>query len=170
MILYIVRHAIAAPVDASRQKPDSDRPLTSKGRRRMQQIAQGLRRLRAELDLILTSPYLRTQQTARILAKTFALGDEQLLSADDLAPTGDPGKLISDIRVNHSDVERIALVGHEPYASALISMLIAGDAGLSILLKRGGVCKLSMDSVRYGQCATLEWLLAPAQLVAIAGA
>jgi len=56
------------------------------------------------------------------------------------------------------------LVGHEPYLSELISVLIAGDAGAGIMLKKGGLCRLSATSLRFSRCATLEWLLTPAQL------
>jgi phosphohistidine phosphatase SixA len=53
------------------------------------------------------------------------------------------------------------LVGHEPYLSDLVSMLLTGHTGLPLNLKKGGLCKLSVTRVRYGRCATLEWLLAP---------
>ena len=66
MNLYIIRHAIA--VDAGTADfEDSQRPLTDKGRKKMRQIAKGLRSLGVEFDLILSSPYLRTQETAEIL-------------------------------------------------------------------------------------------------------
>jgi phosphohistidine phosphatase SixA len=59
------------------------------------------------------------------------------------------------------------LVGHEPSLSSLVSLLVSGDPGLGVSLKKGGVCKLSVEQLRNGRCATLEWLLSPAQLVEI---
>ncbi len=56
------------------------------------------------------------------------------------------------------------LVGHEPYLSGLISVLVAGDHSLSIVVKKGGLCRLSIDKLIYDRCATLEWLAAPAML------
>jgi len=44
---------------------------------------------------------------------------------------------------------------------------VSGDQNLSITMKKGGLCKLTVDALRYGRCATLEWLLTPAQLVRI---
>jgi phosphohistidine phosphatase len=58
----------------------------------------------------------------------------------------------------------VLLVGHEPGLSQLISLLVAGEAGVSILLKKGSLCKLSVESLKPGRCATLEWLLTPKQM------
>jgi hypothetical protein len=48
--------------------------------------------------------------------------------------------------------------------SDLIAMLVAGDPSMSILVKKGGLCRLSLNNLVYDKCATLEWLLVPAQL------
>jgi phosphohistidine phosphatase len=56
------------------------------------------------------------------------------------------------------------LVGHEPYLSELIALLIAGDAPVRITMRKGGLCKLSVDALQYGRCAVLEWLLTPKQM------
>ena len=67
----------------------------------------------------------------------------------------------------HGDVENIAIVGHEPYLSGLVSMLIAGDPEISLNLKKGGICCLSVEKLVHARCANLKWLLSPAQLVEI---
>jgi len=166
MILYIIRHAIAAEA-ATFEGDDSQRPLTSKGRRKMRSIAQGLKELEIRLDLILTSPYLRSIQTAHILAKKFDLKEEQIVCTDHLAPTGYADQLVNEINEKYSDVEHIALIGHEPYLSKFASVLMTGDPNASIVLKKGGVCRLAIEKIQYGRCAMLEWLLSPAQLVEI---
>ncbi len=56
------------------------------------------------------------------------------------------------------------LVGHEPYLSTLISLLLSGDGGLQVEMKKGGLCKLSVESLKHGRCAKLEWLLTPRQM------
>jgi len=170
MILYIIRHAIAAQAGISGSaEDDSQRPLTDEGRKKMRKIARGLRELEVEIDLILTSPYLRAAQTAKILAKTFELPKDKLIITEHLIPTGYPDRLIGEINKNYGEVENIALVGHEPYVGDLISMLISGDPTNSITLKKGGVCRLSMERLQYGRCAALDWMLSPAQLVEIGG-
>jgi hypothetical protein len=41
---------------------------------------------------------------------------------------------------------------------------VAGDSSVSIAMKKGGLCKLSAESLKAGRCATLEWLLTPKQM------
>ena len=170
MILYIIRHAIAAPVGTSGQaEDDSQRPLTDKGRKKMRKIAQGLKELEVQIDLVLTSPYLRAAQTAKILAKKFDLAKDKIIPIENLIPAGHPDRLVDEINKNYTEVENVALVGHEPYLSSLISMLVSGDPTLSVTLKKGGVCRLSLEKLQYGRCSVLDWLLAPAQLAEIGG-
>ena len=64
----------------------------------------------------------------------------------------------------HGARQHILLVGHEPYLSRLISTLVTGSSALPLVMKKGGLCKLSIDTLRFGRCATLEWLLTPRQL------
>ena len=166
MILYLIRHAIA--VEAGLFEGDeSQRPLTSKGRRKMRSIAHGLKELQIQLDLILTSPYLRSTQTAHILAKKFDLKKEQVILTDHLAPTSYADQLVDEINEKYGDLQHIAIIGHEPYLSNLASLLITGDPNVSIVLKKGGICRLSIEKIQYGRCAILEWLLSPSQLVEI---
>ena len=170
MILYIIRHAIAAQAGTSGSaEDDSQRPLTDEGRKKMRKIAKGLKELEVQIDLIMTSPYLRAAQTAKILAKKFDLPGEKVVASEHLAPTGYADRLIEEINKNHGTVENLVLVGHEPYVGNLISMLISGDPTNSITLKKGGVCRLSLESLQYGRCAALDWMLSPAQLVEIGG-
>jgi hypothetical protein len=48
--------------------------------------------------------------------------------------------------------------------SSLISLLVSGDASFAVVMKKGGLCKLSTESLKPGRCATLEWLLTPKQM------
>ncbi len=163
MNLYILRHAIAAERGLPEYEDDSQRPLTSKGEKKMGKIAEAMRALGLRFDLILSSPYLRAKQTAEIVARELDL-EKALKYSDNLVPGADPAALISEIGEQHAGMDEILLVGHEPYLSSLISELIAGHSNVNIDLKKGGLCCLSVETLRYGQCAMLEWLLAPRQL------
>jgi phosphohistidine phosphatase SixA len=55
----------------------------------------------------------------------------------------------------------VLLVGHEPYLSGLISLLCTGGPDLALTMKKGGLCRLGVEVLSCGQCATLEWLLSP---------
>lgn len=166
MNLYLIRHAIAVDEGTSEYEQDSERPLTDKGRKKMRQIAKGMRTLGLEFDLILSSPYIRARETAEILADIFKM-KKKVAFSENLIPLGNPELLIPELNEKYS-VDSIALVGHEPHLSALISMLTTENITLDITLKKGGVCYLSADDLHHdNHRATLEWLLTPGILVEI---
>ena len=164
MNLYLIRHAIAVD-EGTADLEDSQRPLTDKGRKKMRQIARGLHALGVEFDLILSSPYLRAQETAEVLADVFKM-KKKLVFSESLIPESEPEKVISEINESYK-VDSIALVGHEPHLSSLIGLLTAGNTNIDVTLKKGGVCHLSADDLHHAHRATFEWLLTPGILVAI---
>ncbi|MBK9924947.1 MAG: phosphohistidine phosphatase SixA [Anaerolineales bacterium] len=159
MKLYLVRHAIAEEPGTPGYEDDSLRPLTEKGREKMQKIAHGLRDLGVEPNLIVSSPYVRASQTASILAKVFKY-KEEISYSDSLVPMGEPNDMIGEINEKYS-VDELMLVGHEPNLSSLVGLLLAGNTNISINFKRGGVCCLSVDDLHYDRKAVLEWLITP---------
>jgi phosphohistidine phosphatase len=163
MNLYIIRHAIAVEEGSPGYDEDGQRPLSDKGRKKMRQIAKGLRSLGVGFDLILSSPYVRAKETSEILADVFKMKNSIKFS-ENLIPMGDPDLLIAEINEKYS-VDSIALVGHEPELTHLISLLVSESAGMDITLKKGGVCSLSADDLHHTHKATLEWLITPGILV-----
>jgi len=163
MNLYIVRHAIAVARGTEGYDDDSQRPLTDAGRRKMKKIAKGLYGLGAEFDTILSSPYVRARDTAKILAKELNAKDKVAFS-DNLIPPGNFEKLVQEIHEKY-DVPNLALVGHEPMLSSLISRLTTGNTDMRLNLKKGGVAYLSTDNLYKEGRATLEWLLTPGLMV-----
>src|SRR5437870_13876105 len=67
MDLYFLRHGEADWPDW--EKPDDERPLTKRGKKEMREVAAFLKRVKAQPDLIVTSPLPRASQTARIAAE-----------------------------------------------------------------------------------------------------
>ncbi|HWN95092.1 MAG TPA: phosphohistidine phosphatase SixA [Methylomirabilota bacterium] len=166
MELYLLRHAIA--VDREKfDGEDSERPLTIDGEKKMRRIANGIRALKLSFDVILSSPYRRAQETAGILAVRFNIRRHVRLT-DALAPRGNKRTLIAEIAALGANANSIVLVGHEPYLSTLAATLVSGGPSLGLILKKGGLCKLVLDEVRFGRCAEIEWLLTPRQLIALA--
>jgi phosphohistidine phosphatase len=158
MNLYLLRHAIA--LDRTEwKKADEERPLTDKGRKKMVQAAEGMKSLGVEFDWILTSPYRRAHDTALIIADVYKAQKKLRLSRP-LTPDGDPKTLMRHLALDFRAWETVLLVGHEPYLSKLMGMLIGG-ADVKIDFKKGGLCLLAADSLAYGACATLEWLVPP---------
>jgi phosphohistidine phosphatase len=163
MMLSLLRHGIAVDPGSPGYDEDSARPLTAKGERRMRRIAEGMLPLGLAYDLILSSPYLRARQTADIVAQILKTPDGVHLS-DVLTPEGNPRQLIEAIHTDHRERQDILLVGHEPYLSRLISVLLTGNPNLPVSMKRGGLCTLDVETLRFGRCASLVYLLTPRQL------
>lgn len=160
MKLYLLRHGEAAAPGDSRYANDADRPLTSKGIRRIKQLAHRLRGLGVAFEVICSSPLVRARETAEIVERGLRL-HSRLELTDHLAPTGDFDGLIAQVNHIRPQPDAVLLVGHEPYLSALISRLCAGGQSLALNLKKGGLCRLEVETLRAGRCATLEWLLSP---------
>ena len=162
MNLYILRHGIAVEHGAAGYENDDERPLTGKGERKMRAIAEAIKALEISFDLILSSPLVRARQTAEIVAEALK-ARKRLELTDTLAPRDSAKPLIEYLK-DQGAVDDALLVGHEPFLSRLISLLISGDYETSVLLKKGGFCKLSTVELKHGRCATLEWLLTPKQM------
>jgi phosphohistidine phosphatase len=166
-ILYILRHGIAEQRSEVNYPLDSDRPLTPKGLKRMRRVADGMRHLKVDFDVILSSPYKRALETAFVVGRQYGSG-EMIQTCGALRPEVLPEELIRVLQEQYTSSKDMLLVGHEPQLSALISTLTSGSAGARPLLKKGGVCKLEVEKIKAGKCATMLWLLTPRQLVNIA--
>ena len=167
MNLYILRHGVAVEPGTSGYAADSERPLLRKGERKLRQIGQAMKRLELSFELILSSPYLRARQTAEVIAACLKSKSKVELS-ETLTPGGSQPKLVEFLNHLKPIPDEVLLVGHEPYLSDLISLLVSGEPGFSVALKKGGFCKLAADPLQYSRCATLEWLLTPKQMAFIA--
>jgi phosphohistidine phosphatase len=167
MNLYILRHGIAVEPGTPGYEKDADRPLTPEGERKLLQIAEAMESLDLTFDLILSSPYLRARQTAEIVAEALKARKKLELS-DSLTPGGSARKLLETLNRLQPPPENVLLVGHEPYLSGLISLLVSGEATLAVVMKKGGLCKLATEALKHGRCATLEWLLTPKQMARMA--
>ena len=122
-------------------------------------IAKAMLGMDLKFDLILSSPYVRAKRTAEIVAET--LGQEVTFT-DALLPDANMAALIGEI--NDEKPQRVLLVGHEPDLSGLVSVLICGNGNAAIELKKGGLCKVTAETLELGRCATFNWLLTPKQL------
>jgi phosphohistidine phosphatase len=168
MNLFLLRHGIAVDPSLPEFANDAERPLTPKGQRRLRQIVNAMRALDLSFDAIFSSPYLRAKQTAEIVAKSLKC-QKKLKFTDELTPRGNPKLLIQQLNDLRPKPKNILLVGHEPYLSKLISLLTAGNTTMEIDLKKGGLCRLETDSLRYAKCATFAYLLTPGQMALMIG-
>jgi phosphohistidine phosphatase len=154
--LYLIRHGVAA--ERGPEYPDdSKRPLTSRGMAALRREAKGLNALKVGFDLIITSPLVRTRQTAEILAEHLA-GKPAVTSSDALAPAGTPAGVVQELAKHHRKA-RIALVGHEPNIGELAARLIGARS--PIPFKKGAVCRIDFDVLPPKGIGQLRWFLPP---------
>ncbi len=165
MNLYLLRHGIATDPGTPGCENDSERPLIPKGERRLRAAAAAMEKMELSFDLILSSPFLRAKQTAEIVAGELKL-KKRIEFSDNLIliPGGNARALIHELNGLRPAPENVLLVGHEPYLSRLISLLVSGGSDAVIEIKKGGLCKLEVAQLLYSQCARLAWLLTPSQM------
>jgi phosphohistidine phosphatase len=160
---YLVRHAVAA--DRGPEFPDdAARPLTADGVERFRKAVAGLRALDVVLDLVITSPYARAQETAELLCAGLK-PKPKLVPADVLAPGHKPAQVITAVEHHMAAGKRwsrVALVGHEPDLGELAARLL-GARG-TIAFKKGAVCRIDVDRALPGGPGTLRWFLTPSVL------
>ena len=163
MHLLVVRHAIAEEREtfSTTGEPDDLRPLTDEGRRRMRKGARGLRTLVNRPGVIATSPLVRARDTAAILARVW---DDQTPVEEiaALRPRTRPSAFLSWLKGRDEDM--VAVVGHEPHLSCLVTWLMTGAFESRLELKKGSATLVSFASRPRAGGAKLEWSLTPSQL------
>ncbi len=133
MTLWLIRHAEAEPRDP--EVDDARRALTVAGKKRWRRAVRGLERLEVSFERVYHSPMLRAVETAAALT-ALAAGDIAELSG--LAEPPD-AQLVAGLAA-----ENVALVGHEPWLSQLLALLVAGSTAQAgrFAMKKGGVAQL----------------------------
>jgi phosphohistidine phosphatase len=158
MELLIVRHAIAFERDRDRWADDAARPLSPAGIRRSHKAAAGLKALCKVPDRFLTSPLIRAKQTAKILTEVAGWPPAEI--ASELAPGKGAAAVLTLLAKDRS--KRIAIVGHQPDLSALLTAcLLKNGKTLPIEMKKNAVACLSFDGRARIGGAALKWLATP---------
>jgi phosphohistidine phosphatase len=151
--LWFLRHAEAEPHDA---RPDAERRLTPRGEEQSRAAGRAMAALEHTFQLALTSPLVRSLDTARLACAELGCDPvvEQSLSkgfhadhAIELAYAAGPDK-------------RVLLVGHNPDFEQVLYDL----TGARVHLKKGGIAAVRLD----GHRGTLVVLLRPREIARIA--
>ena len=153
MELYFLRHGAAA-ARADWEGDDSQRPLTDQGREDMTRMAGLLARMAPALDAIVTSPYVRSSETAEIVAQHLDMQDKVVID-DRLEPGFDAGRL-GKLLKKFPEAKALLLVGHEPDFTTTIGELTGGR----IVLKKGGMGYVETADASLKK-AVLVWLVQP---------
>ncbi len=144
MQLYMIRHGIAA--DPAAYAHDADRPLTPEGDRKTAKVAKQLHKMQIHFDLILTSPLLRAQQTAKILQEAGL--STKIEASHHLAPAGE----IKDwLHWRESWKEQggksLAIVGHQPNLGHWAEILLWGKTADALVVKKAGIIGLTLPDL-----------------------
>jgi phosphohistidine phosphatase len=159
--LLIIRHGPAgdrAEWEAE-GRDDRLRPLTAQGKKELRRVVQGLATIVDTIDILATSPLVRTLQTAEIVASQF---DCDPVTQEALAPGHDPDEVVKWLKEQRG--ETVAVVGHEPDLSTLACYLLAGKRSSFVTLKKSGCCLVELEDPGRPGSARLEWLLVPRML------
>ncbi|MFC1705200.1 phosphohistidine phosphatase SixA [Planctomycetota bacterium] len=141
MRIYIMRHGDAESPFSS-GKRDSDRQLTETGRLAARSSALGLRALGCEVDVVLTSPYVRAQETAAIAAEVLGIAEPQIIY--DLVPNGE----VDDVLQAAASVSArggILLVSHQPLCGLLMSQLLCTGDGVQVRFQTATVACVELQ-------------------------
>jgi len=154
MHLYFLRHGLAGQ-RADWHGSDFDRPLTEDGKKRMLREAAAIKKLKLDVEVIVTSPLVRAYQTAKIVARKLNLLDR--LFIEELLKPGFRPDALQEIVKKYAAAGTLLLVGHEPDFSTVISHIIGGGR---VVCKKGGLAFVDLQQPNDLQ-GELVWLIPP---------
>lgn len=148
--LLLIRHGVAQEWSPN---GDAERSLTPEGQTQIARSVAGLETLGLDFDRAMASPYLRARQTAtahcaRLLRDS--LGDVDFEIWPGLVPSAPADATLAEILARGSQLRdgmRLAVFGHNPNLSTVISLLFAGHAGAMVNLRPGDVAHFWVPSV-----------------------
>jgi len=162
--LYLVRHGIAE--EGGPGLPDAWRPLSGKGRRRFQKTAKTFARRTRKLDLVLMSPLVRAVQTAEILAGAAEPAEVAVL--EELEPSTGVPQLLEAAAKRAGEAKSVALVGHEPQLSAVLSSL-SGVPQDELDFKKGAIVRIDVTALPQPENVKPRWWVKPRARTRIKG-
>jgi phosphohistidine phosphatase len=152
MQLILLRHGKAEDRHA---EGDRFRALVERGHQQARQ-AGNLLKLSAGLpEIVLTSPLVRTRQTAEIFCEAAGIPGPVVQSW--LACGMDPETAISELRA-YRDFGRVMIVGHEPDFSTLLQWVLGAEGGWLEMKKGALACLDIRPPTRHGR---LLYLIPP---------
>ena len=150
MKLIVMRHAKAEDIH-----PDGDhaRALTPKGHQQSERQARRLAGLDLLPGIILSSPLVRSRETAETFAQAADIPGPMIVNW--LACGMRPGTAAEEL-VAYKEFGTVCIIGHEPDLSSLVNWLI-GTSAYAVVMKKASIAVLDVDPP--SSHATLEMLL-----------
>ena len=151
MDIYIIRHAQA--LDKNAPIEDAQRPLTARGRKDSRKLGKALRDADVTFDAIITSPLVRSVETATLVA-VGARFEGALDVAAELSPSANAEQVVKEVLLPRADLDRVAIVGHQPQLSAIAELLLGHPVPE---LAKPSVIRLRWEGPEHP--AKLKWVL-----------
>lgn len=151
--IYLIRHSDAEAL--SKGLRDMDRKLTPEGIKKISEAAVNWKNFIPSFDYIISSPYERAIQTARIISEVFNCTDKLL--SDRRVACGSRTDDIIEI-ANSLNAENIAFVGHQPDMSDHISAMISSNGAFAEFRKASIAKVIFHNKAREGK-GILEFLI-----------
>jgi phosphohistidine phosphatase SixA len=118
-----------------------------------------LRTIVPEVDVLLASSYTRAWQTAGLLREEAGWPAPERCPA--LEGSGPLANVLEELQ-KRRERDSIALVGHEPQLSLLVSLLVSGvESALRLELKKGAASLVSFQGGPARGEGVLRWSLSP---------
>jgi phosphohistidine phosphatase len=154
MNLYLMRHANAG---MPRGNPllDSRRSLVKEGKEQCVLMARVLASLKAQVDVIVSSPLKRALQTAQFVGTELGYDARVEISAA-LGPDADYADF-QKMLAHYSGYDGVLAVGHNPNLFQFLGKLITNNGGAAIRMRKGSVARIDLDR----HPPLLQWLIDP---------
>ena len=151
--LFILRHAQAEDLNKGQNKNDFERALTEEGIERTKKLGLLFEKLKEDINIVLSSPYIRAKTTAEIFANNLLVKPE--LKIVDFLACGASCRDIAKGLLPYSSFNKIVLVGHSPDLELFLGKLISTER---IKLKKGAMAKVILNN-SIELSGELEWLI-----------
>lgn len=149
MRLHLMRHGIAMDRDDPLCPAEAERPLTSEGLKKTEEVARGMKKIGIEPEIVLASPYLRAVQTAEIACAALKMDTKKLIRTDALLPSAKPAQLFEELaRLGEQaklKVSEALCCGHAPNLDEVIAYALGSRSPITEL-KKAGVASLEIES------------------------
>jgi phosphohistidine phosphatase len=166
MNVYLLRHAHALAIGEQGSQTDAERPLSDQGRRQVEAVANGVKRLGLKFDQVRSSPLRRALETAQELCRHLGLPETTLVKCNQLEPGVSSKKLMK--RLRSLEANDVVLVGHAPDLAEHAAWLL-GSKQTQLEIAKAGLAFLRCEAPPRKGVGTLVWLLTPEVLGAMKG-
>ena len=156
IVLDLLRHGSALPAGPA---GDRQRELSPEGLRGLARLAARIEREAWRADRVFSSPYLRAQQSAGILAGASnpAVAVETLKA---LEPEREPSEVVAALSRHGIAAGHVLVVGHQPLLGLLVAHLTGVEKGLS----PGSLVRVHCEAGMSPGSGRVTWTLGPEDL------